>query len=185
MATAVSGSSPAASLSATNINFGNQAVGTPSATQVVTLTNGGTVTLNVTGVTLSGAQASDFAQTNNCVGSLAAVRQLHYQRNLHAGQRRRAQRGDRDRRQRSRQSAFDHPDWQRHRLLDHAADGGDHAGSDTAVHGQRRRRPARLSGRWTTSPAAPRRRARSPPMASTRLRQLAGRTRSRSRPPTA
>jgi uncharacterized repeat protein (TIGR01451 family) len=71
MATAVSQSSPAVSLSTTSINFGNQPVGSPSSPVPATLTNGGTATLNVTSITLSGAQASDFAQTNNCVGSIA------------------------------------------------------------------------------------------------------------------
>ena len=71
MATAVGGSSPAVSLSALSLDFGSQAVGTPSAPQVLTVTNGGTVTLNITGVSVSGAQASEFGQTNNCVGAVA------------------------------------------------------------------------------------------------------------------
>jgi chitodextrinase len=71
MATAVSGSSPAVSLSTSNVNFGNQPVGTPSSAVSVTVTNGGTATLNISSITVSGAQAADFGQTNNCIGAIA------------------------------------------------------------------------------------------------------------------
>jgi hypothetical protein len=71
MATAVGGSSPALSLSTSSVNFGNQTVGTPSSPTTVTVTNGGTVALNISGITVTGAQAADFGQTNNCIGSVA------------------------------------------------------------------------------------------------------------------
>ncbi|MGB7218885.1 MAG: LamG-like jellyroll fold domain-containing protein, partial [Vicinamibacterales bacterium] len=72
MATGVAGgSSPALVLSASSVAFGGQSVGTSSAPQPVTVTNGGSQALNITSVTISGAQASDFSQTNNCVGSIA------------------------------------------------------------------------------------------------------------------
>jgi chitodextrinase len=71
MATALGGSSPAVSLSALSLDFGNQAVSTASVPRAVAVTNGGTATLNLTGISLSGAQAADFAQTNDCAASLA------------------------------------------------------------------------------------------------------------------
>ena len=71
MATSVGGSSAAVSLSALSLDFGNQSVGTASAPGSITVTNGGTVPLNITAVSVSGAQASDFAQSSNCIGSVA------------------------------------------------------------------------------------------------------------------
>jgi hypothetical protein len=62
---------PTATLSPTSVNFGNQAVNTTSAAQTVTLTNSGTAALNISSVAISGTNASDFAQTNNCPASLA------------------------------------------------------------------------------------------------------------------
>jgi hypothetical protein len=53
------------------VDFGHNPVGTASAPAPVTLTNGGTVTLTVSSVTILGAQTFDFSQVNNCVGSLA------------------------------------------------------------------------------------------------------------------
>src|SRR3989441_899714 len=52
---------PAATLSATSSAFGNQRVGTTSAAQNLTLTNNGGTPLNLTSITISGAQAADFA----------------------------------------------------------------------------------------------------------------------------
>jgi chitodextrinase len=71
MATAVGGSQPVASLAPTSVNFGNQPVGTLSAPVGVNLTNAGTVPLVVSSITVSGGQATEFTQTNNCVGALA------------------------------------------------------------------------------------------------------------------
>lgn len=62
----------AASLSATLLSFGNESVGTTSAIQTVTLTNTGNAALTVTSITVSGTNASDFAQTNTCGSSLTA-----------------------------------------------------------------------------------------------------------------
>jgi hypothetical protein len=47
-------------------------VGTTSGTQNVTISNTGTVALNITSIVMSGANSGDFAQTNTCGGSLAA-----------------------------------------------------------------------------------------------------------------
>jgi VCBS repeat protein/centrosomal CEP192-like protein/ASPM-SPD-2-Hydin domain-containing protein/FG-GAP repeat protein len=56
------------SLSNTSLTFGNQAVGTTSPAQIITLNNNSTATLNISGIAVSG----DFAQTNNCGSSVAA-----------------------------------------------------------------------------------------------------------------
>jgi chitodextrinase len=71
MATAVGAASPFASLSRVAVSFGNQPVGTSSSPSTVTLTNDGTVALNVSTISFTGAQAADFSQSNNCIGSLA------------------------------------------------------------------------------------------------------------------
>src|SRR5207302_1772734 len=52
---------PTATLSATSSAFGEQRVGTTSAAQTVTLTNSGGAPLNLTSITVTGAQAADFA----------------------------------------------------------------------------------------------------------------------------
>src|SRR3989442_810061 len=52
---------PTATLSATSSAFGNQRVDTTSAAQNLTLTNNGGTPLNLTSITISGAQAADFA----------------------------------------------------------------------------------------------------------------------------
>jgi hypothetical protein len=71
MVTAAGSSSPAAILSTVTLNFGNQTAGTSSPPSTVTLTNGGTAALNVSGVSVTGTHASDFSQSNNCLGALA------------------------------------------------------------------------------------------------------------------
>jgi hypothetical protein len=63
---------PAATLSSNTTAFGNVLVGVSSAPQVVTLTNGGNANLSITGITINGANAADFAQTNTC-GPLPAT----------------------------------------------------------------------------------------------------------------
>jgi hypothetical protein len=55
------------SLSPASLTFGSQNVGTTSAAQSITLTNGGTSQLNVISIIASG----DFSQTNTCGSSLA------------------------------------------------------------------------------------------------------------------
>lgn len=60
---------PAATLSVTNLSFSSQALGTPSAAQSITLTNGGNAPLSISGVAVSG----DFAQTNTCGSSVNAA----------------------------------------------------------------------------------------------------------------
>ena len=53
-------------LSATNLAFANQQVGTSSPVQAVALTNTGNINLNITAINITG----DYSQTNNCSSSL-------------------------------------------------------------------------------------------------------------------
>jgi hypothetical protein len=59
-------------VSPTKLTFANQAVGSTSAAQTVTLTNTGTAALSVTSIALTGANPGDFTQTNGCGSSIAA-----------------------------------------------------------------------------------------------------------------
>ncbi|MBA2286472.1 MAG: choice-of-anchor D domain-containing protein [Ktedonobacteraceae bacterium] len=54
------------SLSPTSLSFGNQSLNSASAPQAVTLTNTGTGPLTVSSIALSGTNAADFSQTNDC-----------------------------------------------------------------------------------------------------------------------
>jgi len=63
---------PGAVLSPTAVTFAPQPVGTTSAPQTVTLTNPGTGILTIASVGITGTNAAEFAQTNNCGTSLAA-----------------------------------------------------------------------------------------------------------------
>jgi hypothetical protein len=63
---------PSADLSALQLVFDVQEIGTTSAAQTVTLTNNGPIALTINGVSLGGTEAADFAQTNNCGGTVAA-----------------------------------------------------------------------------------------------------------------
>ncbi|MBB5319376.1 choice-of-anchor D domain-containing protein [Tunturibacter empetritectus] len=70
--TGVAPAAPQAVLSPTSLAFGNTITGTTSATQGITLSNPGTAALTIAGITVIGSNATKFAQTNNCGGSLAA-----------------------------------------------------------------------------------------------------------------
>jgi Putative Ig domain len=62
-------SSPAVSLNPSSLNYGPQAVGTTSASQVLTLSNTGTGSLFINGVSIAGANALDFNRADDqCVG---------------------------------------------------------------------------------------------------------------------
>jgi hypothetical protein len=63
---------PTASLSVTSLTFTSQTVNTSSAAQNVTLSNTGSAALNITGITITGANSGDFSQTNTCGSSVAA-----------------------------------------------------------------------------------------------------------------
>ena len=62
---------PQVSLSTVVIIFGNQNLNVPSAAQAVTVTNTGSSPLTINSISISGANAADFNQTNNCPASLA------------------------------------------------------------------------------------------------------------------
>ncbi len=61
-----------ATLTPSSLAFGVQSVGTTSPSQIVTLTNSQTVTLNISGISFGGTNPTSFSQTNNCGASLAA-----------------------------------------------------------------------------------------------------------------
>jgi hypothetical protein len=61
-------SAPTAQWSPTNVGFGNQVVGSASAAHQVELSNNGTATMNISGITASG----DFSEANTCGATLAA-----------------------------------------------------------------------------------------------------------------
>ena len=59
-----------ASVTPNALAFGNQSVGTKSAPQTVVLKNIDTAALTISGITIVGADAQDFIQTNKCGTSL-------------------------------------------------------------------------------------------------------------------
>jgi hypothetical protein len=67
-----SGGGATVSLSATSVAFGNEAVGTESPLQTVTLTNTGSATLTISSIALTGTNASSFLTSNTCGSSVAA-----------------------------------------------------------------------------------------------------------------
>jgi hypothetical protein len=64
-AVALSGFGTVVSFSPTKLSFGSHSLGTV-ASQVMTLTNTGQVALKITSISVTGAAAGDFSQTNNC-----------------------------------------------------------------------------------------------------------------------
>jgi hypothetical protein len=68
----VSLSAQTASLSATTIEFGNENVGTTSASHSVTLTNKGNAPLDLIGISVTGADPSSFIFSNGCGLTVAA-----------------------------------------------------------------------------------------------------------------
>jgi hypothetical protein len=67
------GSAPLVSLSPTSIAFGGQAINSTSNAQMITLTNTGTATLNITSISLTGANSTNFATLNNTCGATLGV----------------------------------------------------------------------------------------------------------------
>jgi Abnormal spindle-like microcephaly-assoc'd, ASPM-SPD-2-Hydin/FG-GAP-like repeat len=63
---------PVVTLSGMSLTFASQGVGIQSAAQMVTLTNTGTAALSITNIAITGANNTDFGQTNNCTASMAA-----------------------------------------------------------------------------------------------------------------
>ena len=60
------------SLSPTSLALGKQTAGTTSPAHTITLKNIGNAALSITGVAITGANASNFAQTSNCGSPVAA-----------------------------------------------------------------------------------------------------------------
>jgi FtsP/CotA-like multicopper oxidase with cupredoxin domain len=60
------GVAPVAVVSPTSIDFGTQAVGTPSAPSPITLSNTGNAALVINSINIGGANTGSFSQTNNC-----------------------------------------------------------------------------------------------------------------------
>jgi hypothetical protein len=65
------GTAPVASVAPSNVTFAGQMVGSASSSQSLTLSNPGNATLTITGVTVSGPNASDFSLQNQCRAFLA------------------------------------------------------------------------------------------------------------------
>lgn len=63
---------PSAVFSPTSLSFGNQVENTASSQQPAKLSNGGTASLSISSITITGADPGDFSQTNNCGASVAA-----------------------------------------------------------------------------------------------------------------
>ena len=64
---------PVVSLTPSSVNFGNQGLNTKSAATALTLANNQSSSLTGIGVSITGANAGDFAQSHNCGTSLAAT----------------------------------------------------------------------------------------------------------------
>jgi len=58
-------------LNPTSLNFGNQAINTSSTAQNITATNTGVVAYSIPTISITGTNAADFSQSNNCPTSLA------------------------------------------------------------------------------------------------------------------
>jgi Abnormal spindle-like microcephaly-assoc'd, ASPM-SPD-2-Hydin/Galactose oxidase, central domain len=71
--TSSTAAAPVASFAPTSLTFASQALGTTSAAQTVTLTNSGNAALAITGVSITGANAGDYAETNTCPASPATL----------------------------------------------------------------------------------------------------------------
>jgi hypothetical protein len=70
--TAASLGGATATLSTKTVAFGTQQVGAASSPQQITLTNTGTALLSPLAIAISGADAANFSQTNNCGASVAS-----------------------------------------------------------------------------------------------------------------
>src|SRR6185437_5109449 len=63
---------PQVSLNPGSLTFPGQNVGSTSTAQTVTLNNTGSAALSISSIAITGANAADFAQSNNCAATLAA-----------------------------------------------------------------------------------------------------------------
>jgi sugar lactone lactonase YvrE len=62
------GGTPMATLTPKSLTFPSAVAGTAAPTQTITLANGGNVATIVTGITITGTNAADYSETDNCVG---------------------------------------------------------------------------------------------------------------------
>src|SRR6185437_12891932 len=62
---------PQVSLNPASLTFPGQNVGSTSTAQTVTLNNTGSAALSISSIAITGANAADFAQSNNCAATLA------------------------------------------------------------------------------------------------------------------
>jgi hypothetical protein len=69
---ALTGTGTVVKLSPASLDFGDQRVGTTSPAQTVRLTNTGSTPLNIQGITISGHNFGDFAETTTCGSSVPA-----------------------------------------------------------------------------------------------------------------
>jgi hypothetical protein len=67
----LNGAGTVISFSPTSLNFGNQLHGTSSTPQIIAVTNSGSAAVSITGIAITGPQATSFSQANNCGTSLA------------------------------------------------------------------------------------------------------------------
>ncbi len=65
------GVAPTAVFAPTSLTFANQAVGTSSPVNSVTLTNSGTAALTISSISVTGTDTTDFSQTNTCGTTLS------------------------------------------------------------------------------------------------------------------
>jgi hypothetical protein len=63
---------PGAGFLPTGLTFTNTDIGAASVPQTIALVNTGTATLDISGITITGANAGDFSQANTCGATLAA-----------------------------------------------------------------------------------------------------------------
>ena len=69
----LSGTGTFISMTPATMSFGNQAVGTTSSPQTVTVANQGNATVNISKIAFAGAGAASFGETTNCGATLAAA----------------------------------------------------------------------------------------------------------------
>ncbi len=70
--TGVAAAAPQVTLSPTSLTFASQPVGSSSTAQNIGLTNSGEADLTLSGITITGANAGDYSQSNNCPATLTA-----------------------------------------------------------------------------------------------------------------
>jgi hypothetical protein len=70
--TGTAAATPTATLTPSTLSFGNETVNSTATAPSLTLSNTGDATLNISSITIGGANPSDFAQTSTCGATLAA-----------------------------------------------------------------------------------------------------------------